>query len=257
MVFGKRLGPLSGNSTASGAAAPQPEFAGARPVTPGFIAFGNEAAAVSAADRIQRYLSNAYPGAQQGQVETMLSAAGALAGFAAQQAIWEGLVRPGKLTPTQAFTRVGTKSGQAFFFGDLLNRILVSTEHGELSIWRIVAAIAQKSGSDLLPPLTPVFAYCAETVGSEAFDAPMRPGSRLSERPTRALRHWSQVKSILVTAGIQPVHWPLEIAAATQKLIEGSISVVEPDMAALIVMEAAIPMSRIDPRTVPGGTIVE
>ena len=32
---------------------------------------------------------------------------------------------------------------------------------------------------------------------------------------------------------------------------------VTPDIAALIVMEAAIPMSKIDPRTVPGGTIVK
>ena len=71
-----------------------------------------------------------------------------------------------------------------------------------------------------------------------------------------ALAHWPNVKTILITAGKQPLHWPLETAVAAQKLIQWAKDTVRPEVAASIVMEAAIPMSKVDPRTVPGGTMV-
>jgi hypothetical protein len=190
--------------------------------------------------------------------ETVLSAAGALAGFAAQEAIWEGFVRPGEMTAAQAIVRVETESGETYFFGDLLNMILTSTREGHLSIWGLVAGAATKLGAELLPPLAPMFAHCAETVGTPAFGVPVLPSHlALKELPRQALRHWPQVKSILLSAGVPPLHWPLEIAVAAQKIIVLAKDALAADFGALVVMQAAIPMSKVDPRTVPGGTMVD
>jgi hypothetical protein len=231
-----------------------PEFPGARRVTPNLIEFGDgEPTSSDGATRIVNFLTDAYR--DQGS-ETILSAAGALGGFAAQQALWEALVRTGKVSAEKLFMRVTTKSGETFFFGDFLNKVVASTQTGELSIWRLVAAGAALSGARV-PPLEPLFEHAAATVGSPEFGTPaLLKKLQLKEPPREALRHWPQIKTILTTAGKEPFHWPLEIAVAAQKLIEARDHEMPPDIAALIVMEAAIPMSKVDPRTVPGGTMV-
>jgi hypothetical protein len=263
MPFGKRQvppghanpppGPTAAARSAAAAMAEPPEFPSARRVTPNLIEFGDgESTTADGATRIVNFLTDAY--CDQGS-ETLLSAAGALAGFAAQQALWEALVRPGKVSAEKLFMRVTTKSGETFFFGDFLNKVLASTQTGELSIWRLVAAGAALSGARV-PSLEPLFEHAAATIGSPEFGTPaFLKKLQLKEPPREALRHWPQIKTILVTAGKEPFHWPLEIAVATQKLIEARDHEMPPDIAALIVMEAAIPMSKVDPRTVPGGTM--
>ena len=267
MPFGKRKTPpgqpnppserptaQSAPPSPSAAMAEPPEFPGARRVTPDVIEFGDGEPTADGATRITSFLNQEYRG--QGW-ETILSAAGALAGFAAQQALWEGLVRPGKASAEQLFMRVTTKSGETFFFGDLLNKVLASMTPGELSVWRLVAAGAALSGAKV-PSLQPLFERATETAGTLEFGTPAYLTKlQLKEPPWQALRHWPRIKTILVTAGKEPLHWPLEIAAAAQKLIEERDQEMAADIAALIVMEAAIPMSKIDPRTVPGGTMVD
>lgn len=272
MAFGKRLvppgaphappgqpaappAPRAAPKSPAAAMAEPPEFPGSRRLTPDLLEFGDGKQAADGVARIVSFLTDAYrdvPGP-----ETILSAAGALAGFAAQEALWEGIVRPGKMPVQQVFMRVETKSGQTFFFGDFLNRIVASTQKGDLSIWRLVAAGIALTGAKV-PSLEPLFARAAETAGSPEFGTPAYlQNLQVKEPPRQALHHWPRIKTILVTAGKEPLHWPLEIAVAAQKLIEARDHEVPPDIAALIVMEAAIPMSKVDPRTVPGGTMVE
>ena len=62
------------------------------------------------------------------QQEAVLCALGALAGYAAQQAIRETLVKTGKLTLDQAFAVIETRSGEVFFFGELLNAVIVGKD---------------------------------------------------------------------------------------------------------------------------------
>jgi hypothetical protein len=260
MAFGKRR---SGLSAPPGppptSELPPPALPGARLIAPNLIEFGKgEADPADGAARIERLLLEIYDDAHGGNAETALSAAGALAGFAAQQAIWEGCVRPGELPVTQAFTRVETTSGETYFFGSLLDMILTSTQEGHLSVWSLVAGAALKSGTQTLPALKPMIAYCAETAGTPAFGVPVLPGQlALMELPREALRHWPQVKSILLSAGIGPLQWPSEIAVAAQKLILRMHPALAADLGTLVVMQAAIPMSKVDPRTVPGGPMVD
>jgi hypothetical protein len=186
--------------------------------------------------------------------ESRLSAIGALAGFAAQQAIWEGFVRPGRMAITGAFDVVQTKSGETFFFGDLLNTILASTTKG-VSVWRLVGSGAITAGATDLPDLEPIFANAAATAGGTSFGVPRLPPEHLpTENPRDALiRLWPKAKALLIERKIEALFWPLEIALAAQRLIVGIKSEIDPKLAAVIVMEAAIPMSKVDPLTIPGG----
>jgi hypothetical protein len=190
--------------------------------------------------------------------ETILSAVGALAGFAAQEAIWEGMVRTGKMSAAQALVSVKTKTGETYYFGDFLNMVLASTKEGQLSIWRLVGSAAAKAGAKSLPKLEPAFARCAQTVGTAEFGKPQLPANLLlKELPRESLQHWPAIKAILLAEKVQPLFWPFEIAAAAQKLIVQAKDAIPADIGAWIVMQSAIAMSKIDPKTIPGGTTVE
>jgi hypothetical protein len=260
MAFGKRSGGPSGPpQPPSASAPPSSALPGSRRIAPNLIELGKgETDPAGGTDRIVRFLLDAYGDKHGVNAETVLSAAGALAGFAAQEAIWEGLVRPGKIASAQALVRVETKSGETYFFGDLLNTIVTSTQEGHLSIWSLAAGAAVKLGAQSLPRLEPIFAHCSETVGTPAFGVPVLPSNlALKELPRQALRHWPHIKSILLSAGVQPLHWPLEIGRAAQFLILQVNNALPADIGALVVMQAAIPMSKVDPRMVPGGTMVD
>jgi len=183
--------------------------------------------------------------------ETILTAIGALAGYAAQQALWEGMVKPGKLAITQAFRVVETSSGETYFFGDALDTILASVEPKHLSIWKIVAGGALAGGGEHLPDITNLFRHCEETAGTSQFGLPRLPDDHLPGILPRAAleRFWPEARLFLALA--EPLTWPLHMAHAAHKLMLAMKGSITPDLALKIVMEAAVPMSRVDPTTVP------
>ena len=193
------------------------------------------------------------------QPETVLCALGALAGYAAQQAIREAVVKPGKLTIDQAFVVIETRSGDVFFFGDLLNAVIVSKDGGQVgsrdkghaSIWKIVSDGGYEAGARNLPDVTDMIKHCAATVGKEEFGIPRIPHAHMPDLlPREAVRRfWPAARRRL--AGSEPMSWPLHLALAAHKLIVELKHELRPDIAVQIVMEAAVPMSKIDPMTLP------
>jgi hypothetical protein len=183
--------------------------------------------------------------------ETLLTAIGALCGYAAQQALWEGMVKPGKLAIAQAFKVVDTPSGATYFFGDTLDAILVSMEPKHVSVWKIVAGGALASGGEHLPTVPDLLRHCAATAGTSAFGLPRLPDDHLpSILPRNAVeRFWPGARLLLSLS--DPLQWPLLMAHAAQKLMLAMKGSIAPDLAVKIVMEAAVPMSRVDPATVP------
>jgi hypothetical protein len=183
--------------------------------------------------------------------ETLLTVIGALAGYAAQQALWEGMVKPGKLAIAQAFKVVETPSGATYFFGDTLDSLLVSMEPKHISIWKIVAGSALSAGGEHLPSVPDLLRHCAATAGTSAFGLPRLPDDHLpSILPRNALeRFWPDARMLLTLS--EPLQWPLLMAHAAQKLMQAMKGSIAPDLAVKIVMEAAVPMSRVDPTTVP------
>ncbi|WP_119302433.1 hypothetical protein [Dongia deserti] len=189
------------------------------------------------------------------QHEAVLCSLGALAGYAAQQAIRETLVKPGKMTLDQAFVVIETRSGEVFFFGDLLNEIIVDKHglrgEGHSSIWKVVSEGGHAAGAINLPDVNNMIKHCAATVGHEEFGIPRVPDVHMPDiLPREAVsRFWAATRRKL--AGTEPMSWPLHLAMAASALIVELKSAIRPDIAVQIVMEAAVPMSKIDPVTLP------
>jgi hypothetical protein len=202
------------------------------------------------------------------QPEALLCAFGALAGYAAQQAIREALVKTGKLTLDQAFAVIETRSGEVFFFGELLNAVIVAKDgarnsssnnggngapgvSGHASIWKIVSEGGFDAGAINLPDVADVIKHCAATVGRDEFGIPRVPDAHMPNiLPREAVsRFWPAARRKL--AGLDPMSWPLQLALAARSLIVSSKHAVRPDIAVQIVMEAAVPMSKIDPVSLP------
>jgi hypothetical protein len=190
------------------------------------------------------------------QQEAVLCALGALAGYAAQQAIRETLVKTGKLTLDQAFAVIETRSGEVFFFGELLSTMIVakdgsSTSAGQASIWKIVSEGGFEAGAINLPDVTDVIKHCAATVGRDEFGIPRVPDAHMPYLlPREAVsRFWPSARRKL--ADQEPMSWPLQLAQAARSLIISLQHAIRPDIAVQIVMEAAVPMSKIDPVSLP------
>jgi hypothetical protein len=202
------------------------------------------------------------------QHEAVLCALGALAGYAAQQAIREALVKTGKLTLDQAFAVIETRSGEVFFFGELLNAVIVARDgagnfgrnnggngaHGgpsHASIWKIVSEGGFEAGAINLPDVTDIIKHCAATVGRDEFGIPRLADAHMPNiLPREAVsRFWPEIRRKL--AGNDPMSWPLQLALAARAQIISVKHAVRPDIAVQIVMEAAVPMSKIDPVSLP------
>ena len=196
------------------------------------------------------------------QPEAVLCALGALAGYAAQQAIRETLVKTGKLTLDQAFAVIETRSGEVFFFGELLGAVIVARDGahngngacngpGHASIWKIVSEGGRDAGAINLPDVTDIIKNCAATVGRDEFGIPRVADAHMPNiLPREAVsRFWPAARRKL--AGKDPMSWPLHLAMAARSLIVSLKHAVRPDIAVQIVMEAAVPMSKIDPVSLP------
>jgi hypothetical protein len=62
-------------------------------------------------------------------------------------------------------------------------------------------------------------------------------------------RFWPGARLLLTLS--EPMSWPLHMAHAAQKLMQAMKGSITPDLAVRTIMEAAVPMSRVDPTTVP------
>ena len=192
------------------------------------------------------------------QQEAVLCALGALAGYAAQQAIREALVKTGKLTIDQAFAVIETRSGEVFFFGELLNAVIVAKDaarnggsDGHASIWKIVSEGGREAGAIHLPDVTDIIKHCAATVGRDEFGIPRLADAHMPDILPREVvsRFWPAARRKL--SGREPMSWPLQLAMAARAQIIALKHAVRPDIAVQIVMEAAVPMSKIDPMSLP------
>jgi hypothetical protein len=227
---------------------------------------------------LTNYIISDLKGPRGVHTETMMTMIGALAGFSAQYAIWETIVKPGKLPEhgdgaafnNGAFVVVKTETAETFYFGDLLNSYLVPTS-GELAafgpepytLWAILAAGVKRCGKNPLQSdqFTEIFRHAASNVGTPQFGRMALPnGHQSSMTPQNALnRAWPHARAILARTDIPecsgeglPVrYWPPVIALTAQGLLEQAKNALDPNLSMLIAMAAAIPMSKVDPTTVP------
>jgi hypothetical protein len=212
-------------------------------------------------------------------IETLLTVVGAIAGFSAQHAIWETIVKPGKMPAVDpdnlergAFVQMQTKSGEVFYFGNLLNSYIFPASKevapywpGQYTLCNYLAFRVARCGGRPIDreQLGDILRNAVGTIGTPQFGLPRLPEDHTpSITPRDAVnRFWSSVRQILsrddaaAIAGVRrrlsPAHWPAVVAMLAAEYIETYKDVLEPALSVRIILEAAIPMSNVDPKTVP------
>jgi hypothetical protein len=181
-------------------------------------------------------------------VPSMLNALGACAGFAAQVAVWRDLILPRNRNPGDFLVFATTKSRENYFFGDATNLFLLATTADRLSFLSLAAATLRNASE--LPDIGDVARYVAKSVGAENFGQPrIPPGIDLPELPRAALtRTWQKAAHIL--RDCPAAEWPALFGAAAGNIISANRQILAPLVAVKLLLEAAVPMSKLNPVTV-------
>ncbi|MGM3277355.1 hypothetical protein [Ralstonia sp. 24A2] len=174
-------------------------------------------------------------------VETLFTALGALAGFACQMGLRAEYAARSETPP---FVVIQGVDGHVFFFGDILNAPLAETQY---SVWSLVAGQAQNLGAASLPDLGETFTHVSKTCGTEGFGVPRYPGEgRSNDLPVRLLQvFWPHLQPRVSKFCMTPTTWHIAYGLAIQEAMAMAKSAINPGAAATIVMECAIPMSKI------------
>jgi hypothetical protein len=181
---------------------------------------------------------------EEAHVPSLMCAAGALAGYSCQAAV-RAINRICGLDERANMQIVQTADGECFYFGDLLNKYLAE---GEICVWSLVAGGAQSCGCTDYPDLESIFRHVASTVGTESFGMPRICKIHRAEELPRAYleRIWPQLSPMVSRFCTNPAHWPMMHGLAIQDLFVQTQHLLEPRVSLQIIMEAAIPMSKVD-----------
>jgi hypothetical protein len=176
-------------------------------------------------------------------IESLLCALGAIAGYACQASVRAQATARG-LAENALFVLVKTKNGGTYYFGDSLNKPLAESQY---SVWSLAAAGAQKSGCKTPIDLDGVFKHVSETVGGAAFGKPRVPAEHTPhDLPLNYARSlWPALAPTIKKFCTNPEHWPVLLGLSIQDVIGMGKPVLDPCLALQIVMESAIPMSKV------------
>jgi hypothetical protein len=125
-----------------------------------------------------------------------------------------------------------------------------------------VAAINAGVPPAELPDYKEMFAYIAGSIGKPEFEMPRMSADHPTHlHPRQALElFWPRVKFIFTrTDGPGPAagnsvataHWPIVAALIAQQFVTMAKDTLDPRLSVALIMEPAIPMSKVDPTTVP------
>jgi hypothetical protein len=185
---------------------------------------------------------------KRASVPAMLNALGACAGFAAQAAVWRELVLPANRNPGDFLVFASTKSRETFFFGEAINQFLFSSMPDRVSFLTLAAATL--SNASELPDIAELAGHVSRTVGGPDFGRPRLPETiALPELPRAALaRSWGKAARILNDN--RAAEWPALLGATAYNIANAQRASLAPPLAVKILLEAAVPMSKLDPATV-------
>ena len=104
-------------------------------------------------------------------------------------------------------------------------------------------------GDHELPDLDAIFAHVTQSVGTPAFGKPRLPPGhdeiRFTPQESLELLWQPFAASLLQALEVPAADWPLACGLAIQELMAQGKNVLAPHLAATIVMECAVPMSKI------------
>ena len=176
--------------------------------------------------------------------ESLMCALGALAGYACQASL-RAQALAANMAETAAFNVVGTADGKQYFFGDPLNNLLANSQ---FSVWALAGGAAQHNGAKDLPDLSEIFQYTSSVVGGPEFGIPRVPEQhRAVDLPLNFLKIiWPELFGTVKQFCPDPAGWPILYGFAIQEAMDAGKAVLDPAMALKIVMESAVPMSKVD-----------
>lgn len=180
-------------------------------------------------------------------IETILTEIGALAGFAAQMAVW-------KLAPETLINTQKEKHGKHYWFGHGINTILFEAPPPATTVWRVVRNTTSKLSPEEDREITNLLKHTISSMDTGSFGVPRLPREHMPHKlPQAALNeNWMSVRKMLVCEKRKPEEWPFDLALAARLLIDMSKHDLAPELAERIFLEAAVPMSRVDSFSVPG-----
>src|SRR5438477_3588461 len=172
-------------------------------------------------------------------VESLMCAAGAIAGYSCQAALRAKNRRQG-LDEVAGLTVAESSDGELYFFGDGLNSLLAESE---LSVWSIAAGAAQVCGCTNIPDIGAIFKHVAGSVGTQNFGIPrLAEGHSVHELPRTYLeRLWPQFSASVERFCPDPDHWPLLFGLLLQDLLMQTKGALNPCLSLQLIMESAIP----------------
>jgi len=203
-------------------------------------------------------------------VETLLTGAGAIAGFCSQNAFWYTTKLTPDTVPETGFGAelavVRTKSGERFFFGDQLNAYIAGRAGSinKFYLWAFVRGALVSLGlpPDQHPDLGQMFSNVSKAVGTEGFGLPVVEDLHLPHASAPQLIRvlWPHVQAIfalppppqmkIMEPDLEPSYWPSVSFLVANQLMISTRGYVPPAVAATLVIESAIAASKLDPKQV-------
>lgn len=192
--------------------------------------------------------------------ETLMVAVGALAGHAALHAAFAvASAQPAKAS----LVTLGTSDGSTFYAGDTLNAFLVPENPEIASLWGMIAATAAAAGVPQaeVPGYTDIFQRAVRTIGTPDFGKVNAPAEHTPGGTPRQLldAFWPAIRKLLTWSNptladgrsLSPRYWPFVFGIVAQQYIDMTKGMLDPRLSVRLIMEAAVPMSKVDPKTVP------
>lgn len=181
------------------------------------------------------------------RIEDLLGVLAATGGFSCIVAVLDALAET-EQTPQQGGLAVAKGAdGQTYYFGDLPNSLLIEGEHALLNL---ALGSAQAAGGEVTMDMVhDAMHHVAGSVGSASFGIPRLPHAHTpGDLPLNYVRYiWPQMLQALDLYEVPPVQRPTAIAYAIHAGIQAGKGVIDPTIAARILIECAVPMAKIDP----------
>ncbi len=179
------------------------------------------------------------------EIGTALAGVGAYAGYICQASIRKEMIEGRGMAENSAFAVFTAANGQTYFFGDLLNKVLAEAE---LSIWGLASDAVQQLGAEVTVDVAEIFKHVTATIGTDQFGSPRIPaGQYIGESPLLSYaQQWQIWQPLLDQYCTSPTQWALLMGYAIHEMILLSDGLIDPNDALRIVMECAIPMSKVD-----------
>lgn len=203
------------------------------------------------------YLLEAYSTGEVMHAPDCLNGAGAVLGFLVQMQA-RARLKAGEYSDIKdALMVVTTKAGERLYFGQAINDCLIGEISG-LGVWNYAAGALDDPTAAEAFDLNGLFGYVAGTVGEKWFGQPRVPeGFTLNERPDEAVRKHARILyDRMRFHGVDARELTKIYGTAAHQLIRGAAGefpwnpdpVVPKPAGLTIFMEAAAPMSKLDPR---------